>query len=81
MTPHATYLHPSPPTLSVPAMQALLAVTSALAVPFELHDMLAEVAAAARSVLQAERASVWLLDAARRHHDGAVETPAAGLRD
>jgi phosphoserine phosphatase RsbU/P len=45
-------------------MEAILAVTRSLAAPFVLHEMLAEVAGAARAVLRAERASVWLLDAA-----------------
>lgn len=53
-----------PSQLSASDMQAILAVTRALAAPFDLHGMLAEVAAAARQVLHAERASVWLLDAA-----------------
>ena len=43
-------------------LQALLAVTRALAAPFELHAMLAEVASAACRLLRAERASVWLRD-------------------
>ncbi|MDP3819966.1 MAG: SpoIIE family protein phosphatase [Burkholderiales bacterium] len=46
-------------------MASLLAVTRALAAPFELHAMLAAVAEAACQVLQAERASVWLYDEAR----------------
>ena len=50
--------------LSPPDMAAILAVTRALAAPFELHAMLAEVTAAACSVLRAERSSVWLHDAA-----------------
>lgn len=49
--------------LSVQDMEAILAVTRALAAPFELHAMLAAVAKAASHVLHAERASVWLLDA------------------
>lgn len=49
--------------LSVDDMDALLGVTRALAAPFELHAMLEEVARAARQVLRAERASVWLNDA------------------
>lgn len=49
--------------LSVDDMDALLGVTRALAAPFELHAMLEEVARAARQVLHAERASVWLNDA------------------
>ncbi len=43
---------------------ALLAVTRALAAPFDLHQMLEEVAAAACRILHAERASVWLMDTA-----------------
>ena len=50
--------------LSQQDMMAILAVTRALAAPFELHAMLAEVTAAACSVLRAERSSVWLHDAA-----------------
>lgn len=41
----------------------MLSVTRALAAPFALPAMLAEVTAAARRVLRAERASVWLHDA------------------
>ncbi|MDE2160348.1 MAG: SpoIIE family protein phosphatase, partial [Burkholderiales bacterium] len=52
-------------TLSPRDLQTLLAVTRALAAPFDLSQMLREVAAAATSVLHAERASVWLCDAAR----------------
>ena len=44
-------------------MQAILAVTRALAAPFDLRTMLAEVTAAACRVLHAERSSVWLHDA------------------
>jgi len=55
---------PSAAGLSLRDMAALLAVTRALAAPFELKQMLAEVTAAACSVLRAERASVWLFDAA-----------------
>src|SRR6185437_16828011 len=39
-------------------------VTSKLAAPFDLGTMLAEVVAAAKQVLAAERGSVWLYDAA-----------------
>jgi len=49
--------------MTVQDMHAILAVTRALAAPFDLHTMLSEVAAAARTVLRSERASVWLLDA------------------
>lgn len=52
------------PALSAAQLTALLDVTRHLAAPFELHAMLQEVAAAACGVLDAERASVWLLDAA-----------------
>jgi phosphoserine phosphatase RsbU/P len=48
--------------LSHSEMETILAVTRALAAPFDLPAMLAEVTAAARRVLHAERASVWLLD-------------------
>src|SRR6478672_8813064 len=45
-------------------LRAILDVTRALAAPFDLLTMLAEVTRAARQVLQAERSSVWLHDAA-----------------
>ena len=51
------------PLLSYQEMQAILAVTRALAAPFDLAAMLAEVTAAACQVLHAERSSVWLHDA------------------
>lgn len=50
--------------LSLQDMEAILDVTRALAAPFELHALLEAIAAAARRVLRAERASVWLLDPA-----------------
>jgi phosphoserine phosphatase RsbU/P len=50
--------------LSRSEMETILAVTRALAAPFDLPAMLAAVTAAARRVLHAERASVWLLDRA-----------------
>lgn len=49
--------------LSRSDLEAILAVTRALAAPFDLPTMLREVAAAARLVLRAERCSVWLYDA------------------
>lgn len=49
--------------LSTQDLQKVLDVTRALAAPFDVMTMLAEVTAAARQVLQAERASVWLHDA------------------
>ena len=52
-----------PHTLSRDDMAAILAVTRALATPFDLGTMLAEVTAAACRVLRAERSSVWLHDA------------------
>ena len=44
-------------------MESILSVTRALAAPFDLHTMLQAVTDAARGVLRAERASVWLHDA------------------
>ncbi|HEY7902871.1 MAG TPA: SpoIIE family protein phosphatase [Casimicrobiaceae bacterium] len=45
-------------------LEAILGVTSKLAAPFDLGTMLAEVVAAAKQVLAAERGSVWLYDVA-----------------
>ena len=45
--------------LSRDDLEAILAVTRALAAPFDLPTMLAEVTAAAMRVLHAERCSVW----------------------
>lgn len=50
--------------LSAHDMEAILGVTSALAAPFDLMTMLAEVVAAAKQVLGADRGSVWLYDSA-----------------
>jgi hypothetical protein len=50
--------------LSVPDLEAILAVTSKLAAPFDLMTMLAEVVNAAKQVLHADRSSVWLYDPA-----------------
>ncbi len=50
--------------LSVRDMEAILAVTSKLAAPFDLMTMLSEVVSAAKQVLHADRGSVWLYDAA-----------------
>jgi sigma-B regulation protein RsbU (phosphoserine phosphatase) len=50
--------------LSVPDLEAILAVTSKLAAPFDLMTMLAEVVDAAQQVLHADRGSVWLYDPA-----------------
>lgn len=51
--------------ISARDMALMLEVTRRLASPFELGAMLAEVTAAARQLLRAERCSVWLHDAAR----------------
>ena len=51
--------------LSVGDLEAILEVTRALASPFDLMTMLAEVVNAAKQVLKADRGSVWLYDAAR----------------
>jgi phosphoserine phosphatase len=54
--------HASHRRLSVPDMEAILAVTSKLAAPFDLMTMLSEVVSAAKQVLHADRGSVWLYD-------------------
>ncbi len=51
-------------SLSARDLEAILAVTSKLAAPFDLRSMLSEVVAAAKQVLQADGGSVWLYDAA-----------------
>jgi len=58
-------------------LEAILAVTRALAVPFDLRTMLAEVTAAATRVLRADRASVWLHDPA---NDELVAEVASDIR-
>lgn len=50
------------PPLTQQEVLALLAVTRALAAPFDLPTMLQTVTAAARQVLHAQRSSIWLLD-------------------
>jgi phosphoserine phosphatase len=45
-------------------MKAILDVATALATPFDLATMLSEVIVAAKQVLDADRGSVWLYDAA-----------------
>lgn len=50
--------------LSAQDLEAILAVTSKLAAPFDLRTMLTEVMVAAKQVLGAEGGSVWLYDAA-----------------
>jgi phosphoserine phosphatase len=59
---HRVDAQPPPRGLSAQDLQKVLEVTRALAAPFDLMTMLSEVTAAARQVLQAERASVWLYD-------------------
>jgi phosphoserine phosphatase RsbU/P len=73
--------------LSPRDLEPILAVARKLAAPFDLETMLGEVVRAARQVLQAERASVWLYEAATDElvmrfsgELGAVRVPAsAGL--
>jgi len=50
--------------LSVAEMEAILAVTTKLAAPFDLMTVLAEIVDAAKQVLHADRGSVWIYDAA-----------------
>lgn len=62
-------MHPAPadlPALPPAALRALLDATRALAEPLSLQALLERVALAACAVLQAERASVWLVDEASR---------------
>ena len=49
-------------SLSPESLLRILDVTRKLAAPFELTDVLAEIGEAARTVLNAERATVWLND-------------------
>ena len=73
--------------LSPRDLEPILAVARKLAAPFDLETMLGEVVRAARQVLQAERASVWLYEPATDElvlrfsgELGAVRVPAsAGL--
>jgi len=58
-------------------MEAILGVTSALAAPFDLMTMLAEVVNAAKQVLDADRGSVWLYDP---NADELVLEVATGIR-
>jgi sigma-B regulation protein RsbU (phosphoserine phosphatase) len=63
--------------LSASDLKTILEVTSALAAPFDLMTMLGEVVAAAKQVLHADRASVWLHDTAT---DELVLEVATGIR-
>ena len=58
-------------------LETILGVTSALAAPFDLMTMLAEVVSAAKQVLNADRGSVWLYDATA---DELVLEVATGIR-
>jgi phosphoserine phosphatase len=58
-------------------LETILGVTSALAAPFDLMTMLAEVVSAAKQVLNADRGSVWLYDSAA---DELVLEVATGIR-
>jgi sigma-B regulation protein RsbU (phosphoserine phosphatase) len=68
------------PRLSLAELSLLLGVTRRLARPFELPEMLAEVTAAACGVLHAERASVWLMDAAAGELELRVSSDVGPLR-
>ena len=52
------------PRVAAPDLEPILAVAAKLAAPFDLRTMLREVVEAAKQVLQAERGTVWLYDAA-----------------
>jgi hypothetical protein len=53
---------PANPAAFGAGLEAILAVTSKLAAPFDLMTMLSEVVSAAKQVLHADRGSVWLYD-------------------
>ncbi len=57
-------VRPHSRSLSAQDLEAILAVTSKLATPFDLLTMLSEVVSAAKQVLGAQGGSVWLYDAA-----------------
>jgi len=58
------HARPARRRLSVAEMEAILAVTTKLAAPFDLMTVLAEIVSAAKQVLHADRGSVWIYDAA-----------------
>jgi sigma-B regulation protein RsbU (phosphoserine phosphatase) len=62
------------PRLSQDALAHILDVTQKLALPYDLMHLLAEVVEAGESVLAADKASLWLYDAARG--DLTMELPA-----
>lgn len=55
---------PTPTRSAVSDLEPILAVAAKLAAPFDLRTMLREVVEAGKQVLQAERGTVWLYDAA-----------------
>jgi phosphoserine phosphatase len=55
----------TPPRLSQDALARILDVTQKLAQPYDLLNMLAEVVEAGESVVSADKAAIWLYDAAR----------------
>jgi phosphoserine phosphatase len=61
-------------------LEPILAVASKLAAPFDLPTMLAEVVDAAKQVLSAERASVWLYDSSTDELIMKVATDIAPVR-
>ena len=61
-------------------MEAILAVTSKLATPFDLMTMLSEVVGAAKRALRAERGSVWLVDPAADQRVLVIATGSAPVR-
>lgn len=71
-------LHPEPSrrSLSTQDLKPLLEVTRHLAAPFDLVTMLDEVISAATQILDAERGTVWLYDAAT---NGLVLQVATGI--
>src|SRR6202158_422255 len=73
-------VRPNKRRVSVPDMEAILAVASKLAAPFDLKTMLSEVVSAAKQVLRADRGTVWLYDAAADHLVIEVATGFAPVR-
>jgi len=71
-------------SLSPESLLRILEVTRKLAAPFELKDVLTEIGEAARTVLNAERATVWLNDPATDDLvliGGGGEAPVRAARD
>jgi phosphoserine phosphatase len=66
--------------LAAEDLEAILGVTTALAQPFDLTTMLAEVVNAAKQVLKADRGSVWLYDAGKEELVLEVATGASAIR-